>query len=102
MGKKEIISKLNSIIGLHEEMRNCYFFNSPSHSWGRRAYEDSHSLDTIIFTDISIIRVVQETRCSCNNVYYSMNIYENGERLNKDIRFIKKLLKMAKKIEDEE
>lgn len=101
MSKKDIISKLNSIISLHEEMKNSYFFYSPSHASGRRAYEDSHSLDTIIFTDVSIIRVVQETSCSCKNVYYSMSIYEDGKLLHKDIRFIKKLLKMAEEIKEE-
>jgi hypothetical protein len=85
--------KLEEIIALHDSMRNCYFWNGVGNSRSRRWYEEKHSLTTNFDFEGDSYKVEQITTCSCRNVYYKMYIYKNDERFNKDIRFIKKVLK---------
>ena len=86
-------NKLNSIIQLHDKMKNCFFWSSPSSSASRRNYESYNSLESSVMYNNQVIKVIQNTSCSCKNIYYSMKIYVNDELVNKDIRFIKKMLK---------
>jgi len=37
--KKELIKKLQDVLTLHERMRHCYMFSSPSTAAKRRGYE---------------------------------------------------------------
>lgn len=87
------IQSLESIIDLHDKMKNCYFFSSPSSAAMRRSYEKYNSMTTEFELDGQQVKVVQDTKCSCRNVYYKMTIYIDGQQVKKDIRFIKKILK---------
>ncbi len=88
-----MMKNLQNIIDLHEKMRGAYFFSPPSFASGRRSYENRNSLTTNFIHDGQSVRVEQDTRCSCRNVYYSMKIYVNGQITGKNIRFIKSVLK---------
>jgi len=91
-------TNLEQIIALHASMKGCYFYTPPCGATGRRAYEKNHSLTTEFDVDGQHIRVEQGTSCSCSNVYYSMSIYIDGQKIRKDIRFIKSMLKKAENI----
>jgi hypothetical protein len=88
-----IKNELNSIINLHEKMRNSYFWSSPSVAASRRDYEKYNSNDYEFSFENQKIRVLQDTSCSCKNIYYSMKIFIDDKIVNKDIRFIKKIYK---------
>lgn len=89
----ELKFTLESIIELHERMRNSFNWTSPSTAWSRRNYEQKHSMTNEFTVNELNYQVVQTTTCSCKNIYYKMKIYINGEESNKDIRLIKNLLK---------
>lgn len=91
--KKVLLAQLEAIIRLHEKMRGSYFYSPPRNASSRRNYEEYNSLETTFEYNGDTIRVSQDTRCSCRNVYYSVNYYINDEPVRKDIRFIKKILK---------
>jgi hypothetical protein len=85
-------NQLESIINLHEKMRGCYFYSSPQNASSRRSYERYNSLTSEFEHNNQKITVIQDTECSCKNVYYSMKIYIDDKLVNKDIRFVKKIL----------
>ena len=74
-------------------MKGCYFYSSPSVASMRRSYEDYNSMTVAFMLDGKQIRVEQDTTCSSRNVYYKMTIFINDEVTNKNIRFIKSILK---------
>lgn len=84
---------LQDIIDLHEKMRGAYFYTPPGNATGRRSYERKNSMTTEFEYAGQRIEIVQDTQCSCKNVYYKMSINIDGRGTNKDIRFVKKMLK---------
>ena len=93
MEKEKNIKKLEAVVDLHEKMRKSYFFSSPSVAALRRRYEENNSLETTLVHKNDKICIKQITKCSCRHVYYSMSIYVNDELVNKDIRFVKKIIR---------
>lgn len=84
---------LQSIIDLHNKMKGAYFYSPPQQAYARRRYEEHNSMSTEFVLDGEEILVEQITSCSCKNVYYSMSIYIDGKITDKNIRFIKNILK---------
>lgn len=99
--KKELIKKLQNVLTLHERMRHCYMFSSPSTAAKRRGYEYYNSLDTEFEYKGNHYRITQDTSCSCAHVYYYINYFMNGRLVKKDIRFVKKLLQELQSGNDE-
>lgn len=92
--KKELKSKCNSILTLHETMRGAYFYSPHQNAGGRRYYEEKYSMNSIIILDKITYYVEQSTNCSCKNVYYKLNITADVEtEFNLNIGFINKILK---------
>ena len=91
--KKITIMKIEKAIDLHENMRNSYFWTSYNNANSRQSYEKNNSLTTEFTHNKEKIKVVQETTCSCKNIYYKMKIFVNGKETNKDVRFLKKMIK---------
>ena len=73
--KKELIKKLQDVLTLHEKMRHCYMFSSPSTAAKRRGYEYYNSLDTEFEYEGNHYRISQDTNCSCAHVYYCINYF---------------------------
>ncbi len=84
--------KIINVINLHEKMKGAYFYKSPGNASSRRYYEKQNSLITKFSYKKQKIEIKQETTCSCKNVYYKMTIYIEGEKTNKNIKFLKSLL----------
>ena len=42
----ELVSKLETVVELHEKMKGAYFYNSPQNATQRRLYEQRNSLVT--------------------------------------------------------
>ena len=87
------MKNLEKVIELHEKMKNSYFYSSPSSATSRRLYEKYNSLTTELSAKGDKIEIIQDTSCSCKNVYYSMKILINGNSSGKNISFVKKLMK---------
>lgn len=87
------IEKLQKVIELHEEVKQRHW------NWGMKAcdyrnkYEEEHSMTTELKHNDKEYKIVQQTSITRNYTYYDLEIYENGVRIQKDIRFIKKMLK---------
>jgi len=95
INRNEIEKQLNEVIYLHEKMKGAYFFKPPCNAASRRLYEEKNSLITLFSFENNEYKVMQTTNCSCNNIYYKMSIFENDQLTNKDIRFIKKVLRLS-------
>lgn len=87
------IETLNKVLELHEKMKGAYFYNPPTKASSRRYYEECNSLTSEFEYKGDVYKIQQETSCSCKNIYYKIRYYKNGEPFDKDIRFIKKVLK---------
>lgn len=72
---------------LHEQMKGSYFYKSPSDANSRRRYEQNHSLKSIFHYNGNEYEVSQNTTCSCNNIYYKMQIYENEQLITKGSKY---------------
>lgn len=86
-------TKLEAVEDLHDDMANSYFYTPPKISIKRRLYEEKKS-NSCEFTLGSVeYKVEQKTNCSCNNVYYYMEIISSEKVVfNLNISFIKKIL----------
>lgn len=83
---------LQDIIAQHEYFKNVYFWKPIGNADGRRAYEEANTRPVVMFKyQGDEITIDQKVHCSCSNIYYCLNIYQNN--VKKDIRFIKTLLK---------
>ena len=91
--KMKNIEKLQKVIELHEEVKQRHW------NWGMKAcdyrskYEEEHSMITELKHNDKEYKIVQQTSITRKYTYYDLEIYENGVRIQKDIRFIKKMLK---------
>ena len=81
---------LEAIVDLHDEMRNCYFWNPPTRASDRRSYEERRSNFLEFSINSTEYEVSQKTSCSCKNIYYTLIVMVNGEK--KDVRAIRKLV----------
>ena len=79
---KKDIDKLESMIELHESMKNSYFWSPPSSSAQRRLFENQRTAANIFYFFGSQIGVAITTRCSCKNIYYNGNFYLNDVKVN--------------------
>ena len=87
---KEIVTMISDAITHHEKMKNYYFFSPPSNSYGRRHYEDVHTMKYEFSIGEDKYCYDADCRCSCSNVYFADGFYINGEK--KNVRLFKKLL----------
>lgn len=86
--------EINRIIETHDKYSKSYFFNPAKSAEQRRSNERKFHKNNpcVAFeTKQGLLEVVMTYDESCNNVYYKLNIYLNGEL--KNISAIKKLLK---------
>lgn len=81
--------KLEKIIELHEVMKNAFFFNSDLGDI--TLYEKAHSRITEFEYDKHIYTIEQSTKVA-ERVIYKVAYYCDGERIKKDIRFVKQIL----------
>jgi len=94
MEEKTYISNcINSVLDLHEKMKNHFFFVPPRTSNKRSVYEEKNSQEVEFDFEGKHIRIEQVCRCSGKYVYYYVNYYEDGEQISADIRYLKKILK---------
>lgn len=91
--------KLQAVIDLHEEVKKRHWDCGMKDFEYRRIYEDEHSMNTELKHNNKNYLIEQETRITGKYTYYDLKIYEDGQKLDKDIRFIKKLLKEEKEVE---
>ena len=88
---KSIKIKLNTILELHEKMRNCYFWSPRGNAASRRREEEQKSNYLEFMLGEDYYEIDQTTRCSCKNYYYKLDVQVNG--VKKDVRALKKLIK---------
>lgn len=89
---KTLERECREIVGLHEKMRNAYFFQPPGNANMRRSYEEYNSKVTLFSLDQNNYEIIQTTNCSCKNIYYKLTINVNDEYTNLNISFINKIL----------
>lgn len=95
INQEETAGMLDKAIQHHEDMKNSYFWSSPSHAYSRRKYEEDNSFTYKIEMTNGYVEIVQNVECSCANIYYKMyidlivNNENSGEKL--DVRFLKQL-----------
>lgn len=76
-----IMTKLNNIISLAEEMRNAYFWSSPGNAASRRWYERNHSVDKIEWDEGGHHYTAEyDTTCSCHHIYASGYYTRDGKK----------------------
>lgn len=86
--------KLQNAIDTHSKYSNSFFWSPASSSSERRRKEESFHKENpsfdFLFNEKSYT-VSFEYSQSCKNVYYSLNVYEDG--VKKDVRILKSILK---------
>lgn len=86
----QIAQKVQSIITLHESMKNSYFWSAPSNAAARRQYEQNHS-DSVEFEfNGHTYSFTVDTTCSSKNIYYRSNFSVDGQK--RTVAVAKKLL----------
>lgn len=80
---------VTSAIKRHEKYRNCYFWKPPSTASQRRQAEFDEGFEFLL--NGVKWEIDQSLQVSCNNYYYTMHIYIDGQK--KNIRSLKKLVK---------
>ena len=75
------LQKIEAIITEAENMKGAYFWNSPSHAKGRRAYEKEHSHPEVAWTDGKDTYTAEYVvSCSCRNIYTQGIYTKNGKK----------------------
>ena len=78
---KEITAKIEAIINEAENMKNCYFWNSPATASARRSYEEKHTHEEISWTDGKDTYTAEfVVICSCKNIYAQGRYTKNGNK----------------------
>ena len=78
---KEITAKIEAIINEAENMKNCYFWNSPATASARRSYEEKHTHEEISWTDGKDTYTAEfVVICSCKNIYAQGHYTKNGNK----------------------
>ena len=86
------IEKLNQILNFHEKFKKAFFFKPPIKANDRRDYEEKNQLTTEVEVNGKTIKIEQYVTCTCRNIYYYIRYFENGNRVEKNISFVKKLM----------
>ena len=78
---KEITAKIEAIINEAENMKNCYFWNSPATASARRSYEEKHTHEEISWIDGKDTYTAKfVVTCSCKNIYAQGHYTKNGNK----------------------
>lgn len=87
--------QLERAIELHKKMKLRQNKYSPSTPNKRRAYEIRNSSYLEFSFMNKFYKVIQETNCEFDRIYYSMTIFENGVVAKKGISFLEKVMNAA-------
>lgn len=98
---KDAIAALSYVVDVHNEIKERHLNLGMRSTDYRQKYEEKHSTHYIFTINDEKIEIEQRTRISNNYTYYNMYITINDVETKKDIRYIKKLLKMLEEIEKE-
>lgn len=82
--------EIQSIIWLHEKMRNSFFWNPPGSASGRRNYEQQNSFAVEGLFMRCPVSLKCKTDCSCKHIYYH-GYFEIGNK-KVTIAQVKKLI----------
>ena len=89
---KKLKKEIEKTISIHEQYKKAYFWTPPRNAAGRRKMEAAfEGCDYDIIKGDDIIQVRTDLSCTCNNIYYYLDIKVNGEK--KNITVLKKFLK---------
>jgi len=89
-----------AIKNLHDYMKDSYFYKPSKVAALRRSYEIANSRTTEFTLDDAKYIVRQDTKCSCNNVYYYLTIVTDKKTdYNLNIGFINKIINAIEKKE---
>jgi hypothetical protein len=92
-----IHSFLSDFLKLHKKYSSCYLWDSPKNKQYRKQIE-FHNY-TSFYLDGHLYELSQMLTCSYKNMYYRS--YVHVDEKSKDIRIVKKLLKIKKEKKDE-
>ena len=90
---KQIITKIGHMESDHEKYQKAYFWSPPANASGRRSMEFKDSLSFILCDKKYELK--QELSCSCKTVYWSNQIFVDGEK--KNIKALKSKLKSLRR-----
>ena len=82
------LSFLDEVLDEHLTMRGAYFFRSVGNASARRWYERQHSRQGSFNLKGHKYNIVQDTSCSCRNVYYTLRVHVDN--VKKDVRALKR------------
>jgi hypothetical protein len=85
----QVYNWVTSAINTHEKYRNCYFWSTPTNASQRRKEEFDEGF-VFILNGVKW-EIDQSLYISCNNYYYTMRIYVDGQK--KNITALKKLVR---------
>ena len=78
-----IINAVREIVSEAENMKNAYFWNSPSSAASRRWYEKQHSHGLVEWDEGGHHYTAEySVSCSCANVYANGNYTKDGRKTN--------------------
>ncbi len=85
--------ELEKVIELDRKMKPMRNRKSPYDVKTRRAFESENSCFIEFYFRSKHYKVIQETNCEFEHIYYSVTIFENGVAARKGIRFLEDVLK---------
>jgi hypothetical protein len=90
---KKTVTKIEKVIDHHSFLRDRHFFNVPAKTEDREKFENTNTKHTNFIYGGDKYRVKQIVFCIDKAVKYRLEVYKNGELLDVDIRFFKRLLR---------
>lgn len=93
MNKKEIIEMLQEVLEFHNNVKRAHLSPNSSMILQELYGFDSNLLMTIFDFEGKSIEIYQLADWYCGNREYRMDIFINGIRQEKDIKFVKSILK---------